>query len=384
MSLVGFAGLAVVVGTAGVIGAAWLWIIASGARRELAVHNEHRRADRAYYAAIEAAEDDPSFAPDAIDEWITQVVSVAEGLWRGRTVPELDGRVDAPLIKAWARSRQSWLGSRVRVRGKPAVDLLRVVNRADDTEDRVVARIRVRIRRYRSPLDLLAVRHVRLDERWTLGRYDGQWALLSVEGDPISGPVLTAPLIPTPAHDTDRLREESFAELGSAQKIPADVSPAELVGADEPPAFALLDLSVVDGRFLPELIADQLAHLVEVWEEAVTGSAAPLEAVADANAVSALLYPAADRRLIIRDAVLKSWEPMRLELSQRPPTIVVNVVVEACRYVVSDDGIRRAGNDDVRREISLTWTLQLTDATDAPWRLVKSSNPAAGMPGLAR
>jgi hypothetical protein len=379
MSLVGVVSIAIAVGIAGCFLVTWLLVAASGVRHELEVRRRHVRADRAYYAAIEAAEEEPAFAPDVIRQAILEVVALAEGISRADVVTASDGRPDVGLIRAWARSRESWLGSALQVRGTPSVELLRVVNRAGECEDRVVARVRLRVRCRR--LGLFAVRHLRLDERWTLGRYDGRWALLSVEGSPLAGPVLTAPLIPTAAHDTERLQEESLAELASAQKVPATVSPSELVNPDAPPAFALLDLSVVDGRYLPVLVAAQLAHLVEAWEEAVTGSPAPLEALTSSEALTVLLRPGPGMRMVIRDATLKSWEPIRLELSSQPPLIVVSVEIEAVRYLVADDGTPRSGNDHEPRQIVLIWTLELTDAIRSPWRLRSSTNPAHGLPG---
>jgi hypothetical protein len=383
MSPVAIAGLAVAIGTAACLAFYWLLILLGAVRRELAVRRRHVRADRAYYAAIEAAEEEPAFAPDAIRQAVTQIVMIANDMWRARSFGTIDGRPDAGLVTAWARSRQSWLGSRLRVRHEPSVELLRVVNRAGESEDRVVVRVLIRVYRRVPRLDLLVVRHVRLDERWTLGRYGDQWALLSVEGSPLAGPVLTAPLVPTPAYDTERLQEESLAELASAQKVPADVSPSELVDTDAPPAFALLDLSVVDGRYLPALVAAQIAHLVEAWEEAATGSPAPLAALTSAEALTALLQPGPGKRMVIRDATLTSWEPVRLELSEQPPMIVTRVEIKAERYVVTDDGAHRAGNDNERRDIILIWKLELTDNNRAPWRLVSSSNPAQGIPGWA-
>ena len=47
-----------------------------------------------------------------------------------------------------------------------------------------------------------------------------------------------------------------------------------------PPAFALLDLSVVDSRFGPPLAAAELAHHLEAWQGAVVGSEAPREELA--------------------------------------------------------------------------------------------------------
>lgn len=381
MTLVGVAELAVGVGLAACIPVYWLAGLANAARRERAVRRERVRARRAGLAAIEAAEDDdPSFAPDLVRESILHVVALADRIWRGRPATALDGRSDGDLIRAWARARLTWLGTPLRVRGNPVIDLLRVVNRAGESEDRVVARVQVRVHCGRSLLDVFARRNVRLDERWTLGRHDGRWVVLSMDGDPLAGPVLTAPLIPTPAYDTQRLQEESLAELGTP-RVARPYGPGELVSADAPPTFALPDLSVVDGRFLPALIGAQLAHLVEAWEEAVAGSQTPLEALASAEAITALLRPSPGSRLIVRDAVLKSWHPTRLELSQPPPTITVRLEVEAVRYAVSDDGLHHAGNETDPRPMTLTWLLELTESTKAPWRLVASTNPAEDVPG---
>lgn len=205
--------------------------------------------------------------------------------------------------------------------------------------------------------------------------------MLSMGGDPLAGPVLTAPLIPNRSFDTERLREESLAELANAQKVGDDVALSDLVGADEPPAFAHLDLSVRDSRFLPALIAAELAHLLEAWEEAVLGPEAPLEELASADARAALLRPGPGKRLIMRDAVLKSWKPTRLDLSRRPPVIEVTLDVEAVRYVMTDKGRRYAGNETDVRRMALTWTPELIDSARAPWRLAISNNPAEAIPG---
>jgi hypothetical protein len=225
------------------------------------------------------------------------------------------------------------------------------------------------------------VHHAHADERWTFGRRGTAWFLLSVGGDPLGGPLLTAPLIPTTSSDTERLREESLAELASAQKVGDDVVLSDLVSSDELPAFALLDLSVVDSRFGPPLIAAELAHLLEAWQGAVIGSEAPLEELASAEARAALLRPSHGTRLVVRDAVLKSWEATRLDLSRDPPAVEVTLDVEAVRYVVRDDGSAVAGNHNDARHMALTWVLELTDSARAPWRLATSSNPAKAIPG---
>jgi hypothetical protein len=280
------------------------------------------------------------------------------------------------------------MGGGLEIRGRPSVDLLRVVNRDDEAEDRVVLRVRLLVRcKHPKPLGddlagkLVARRRVHLDERWTLGRSAKRWMLLSVDGDPLAGPVLTAPLIPTRSHDTERLREESLAELAGAETVANDVNLSELVSADEPPSLALLDLSLVDGRFLPALIAAAIAHLAEAWEEAATGSQAPLESIASSSAIKTLLEPGAGKRLVVRDAVLRSWEPMQLELARRPPAIAVALTVDAIRFVTTTGGRYVAGRADEPRPMALTWALELTDTAQKPWHLVESNSPADAIPG---
>jgi hypothetical protein len=359
----------------------WVSVVRRGAHHERAVLKEHSRASRAHFAAVEAAEDDPSFAPDAIEQSVAEVVALADAQWRSGAFENPAGRSDARLIKAWARSNESWLGDGLESFGKPSVDVLDVVNRDGKEEDRVVLRVRVRIHCKHPKLGALGVRFVHLDERWTFGRIGSQWNLLSVIGDPLAGPILTAPLIPNASFDTTRLRQESLAELADAQKMNDDVALSDLVGTDEAPDFALLDLSAVDSRFLPALIAGHLARIIEAWELAGTGIDGPLENLASAQATKALLRSSGGTRLIVRDAVLKSWRPTRLDLARHPPAVEVALEVEAVRYLVRGDGGTVVGNQTVRHPMALMWTLELSGSERTPWRLVVSNDPARTVPG---
>jgi hypothetical protein len=112
-------------GTAGLLGAVaayWVTAIRGAARHEHAVLKEHARANRAHYAAVEAAEDDPAFSPDAIEHYVVEVVALAGRFWQTGKFDALDDRADADLVRAWARSRQSSLGSGLSTKGKPSVD----------------------------------------------------------------------------------------------------------------------------------------------------------------------------------------------------------------------------------------------------------------------
>lgn len=88
-----------------------------------------------------------------------------------------------------------------------------------------------------------------------------------------------------------------------------------------------------------------------------------------------LLRPGPGQRLILRDAVLTSWEPTTLDLSRRPAAIELTVKVEAVRAVVGDDGNAQVGNLTVRCAMVLHWVLELTEIAQTPWRLAESNNP---------
>src|SRR5436309_7831979 len=117
----------VALGVAAVFAAYWVALLGSEALRERARLREHVRASRAYYAAIEAAEDDPSFSPEVIEKSVVEVLTVVDRLWRSAPPGELQQRPDAEFVAALARSREAWLGNRLQVRGAPSVDLLRIV-----------------------------------------------------------------------------------------------------------------------------------------------------------------------------------------------------------------------------------------------------------------
>jgi hypothetical protein len=74
--------------------------------------------------------------------------------------------------------------------------------------------------------------------------------------------------------------------------------------------------------------------------------------------------------------MLKSWQPIKLDLTREPLSIELTLAVEAVRYVVNDVGRALAGNPTIRQSVPLTWTLELTDSAEIPWRLTTSDVPA--------
>jgi hypothetical protein len=361
------------------VGVASAWVIAGidEERRARLRLLARRRARRARGAALEAALHDPAFAPENVRRSIGTILELAGVAWRSPDGAALDDRRDGPLIRAWAQSREAWLGTGLRVIGVPAIDLLRVVNREDEVEDRIVARVRFRVHRDHpaAPEPPLSPHRLHLDERWTLCRDGERWLLVSVAGDPLAGPVLSAPLIPSPAYDTQRLEEASLSELAGEPPV-GIANPGELYDHDAPAPLALLDLSLSDGRFSPLLIAAGLSRIVEAWETASDGSEEPLTRVASKAAIRALLNDSdGDDRRFIRDATLEHWQVVAVDAARQPPAVTVSVVIKAASWTENHPFL---GSDRQRRELAHAWALELHETRQHAWywRLATSSTAA--------
>lgn len=372
-----------------------LWAAAGWryARRKQVEHRARQRARRAELAAWAAAEDDPAFAPDRLREVVAHVFDAARAIWDDGSTAVADRRPDAAVVTQWAREKAR-LGSGLRLEAPAELAVLRVVNRHGEDEDRVVVRMRARLHRdrpkpqFRGDLSHLEVpTTVKLDERWTLGRESERWFLLDVEGDPLAAPVLAAPLITGPTDDDTRLLESSLLEL-AREDSEGPSKPGELVGESRSPLSALMDLSLVDGRFAPALLEASLARLIETWEEASRGSEQPLLELASPAAVRTLLHPTEEAfqpRLLIRDASLVRWQLTQFDPAADPPQLIVDLTVEATRFVIDErTGGRIAGSQTARNHMRPAWTLELRDDGPSQWRLIASTHPVEGLQYFGR
>jgi hypothetical protein len=354
----------------------------AGLRRHEAELHARDRARRAEAAVTEASLEAEWFDRDEIFQAVHEILAVAGDVWHGS---QRDGawRQDERLIERWAESVRSALGDGVQPVGKPAVNVLQVINRLGEDEDRIVLRVRVRFRPAHH--GFAEPRTVRADFRWTLGRVHRAWALLSVNTDPLAGRVLDGPLIVADWADQDRLREQTLLELADADIVGPGVDLGSLVSAGLPAPQQLVELAHMDGRFDPDLLSARIAHIVQAWEEACTGSPKPLAYVTSPEAFDALLHPRSSdrtRRMIIRDAVVDRWEPTELVLSGASPEIKISLTVSAVRYLLGNLDVTRAGHTtSARHHIALGWTLALTHSKPAAWALAITTNPARDVPG---
>ena len=366
------------VGVAAVIGSVWLSLVRGRVVRWKLERRERVRASAAHAAAVEASLSEPVFSPDLLIETVGELVGRASQRWGGQQVTGV-ARSDDQVIDDWAKATMSSVGARLQVLSGPNVDFLQVINRDGQDEDRIVLRVRLHLHRD-GRLGVGEPRTALSDTRWTLGRSQGQWRVLSITSDPLSVDLLTAGLVSDPSADERRLREQALAELSETSgSVMTDL--AGLVSADAAPDRQLLELAMIDQRFDRQLINATIEHLVQAWDAASAGGGnGPLESVMSTDVIDQLLAPIPGRLLVLRDTRLEHWQLGRLVLTTSPPKIEIGVTVSAIRYLVSDPKRRHvSGSTEYRHELTLGWTLALGTAPALRWRLVHTTNPAASL-----
>ena len=348
------------------------WLTVRRLRRRLDERDAHVRT-----ASAEAAEDDPAFAADRVTQDVTIMFHAIQGAWDARDEHALSSLVGNDLMVEWHRrlddfDRKGW-HNRVRVISGPDVRYVSMTNRERDEEDRVVVHVAARLEDYveaAGGMRVLATGDTDtitdLREFWTLAKRDGRWILMSIEQDAEGGHHLDAPLVTSPWAD-ERLRDESLVEGAVADAALPGVATAELIDVDlaADARAQALDLSLVDARFAPDVLAAAARRAAESWADAVDGDDAPLAAVATADAVDALLYGgdhSRDSRLVVRGPRIDGVAIERIDATPEPPRMTLAVRVRGRRYVEDRDtaavlsgskerrdGVHRALDDGARR-----------------------------------
>lgn len=336
-------------------------------------------------AAVEAAEDDPLFDSELVQARAAALFVAIQRAWSVDDVTALRRLVGAELMVEWearlADFRRKGWRNRVDVLDGPQVRYVGVTNRAGDAEDRAVVQLTAKLRdvvvdqRGRIlPSDEGEI--ARISEFWTLGKRAGEWVVVSIEQEREGSHHLSAPLVAAPESDVARLRAEAVMELGAADGVPA-----ERVGEMLSPAFtgsaraAALDLSLVDGRFAPDVLATAIGEVLDAWGQAIDGPDEPLAARTTPEALSALLYPTASRRdrLVIRGEAVRSTTIVEVAPGP-PPQVRVQVDVSGVQYVEDRDTTEvLAGSKRKPTTTRQLWTLRLSDDPRRPWIVVDAA-----------
>jgi predicted lipid-binding transport protein (Tim44 family) len=344
-----------------------------------------RRRHAVVAAAAEAAEDDAKFASDRVREDATTLFREIEDAWSREDRAALGRLVGPELLEEWNRrldglKAKGW-HNQVEIQGDPEIWYVGLRNLESDADDRVVVRIRARVRDYvRTPTGILfengkTSANVRMDEYWTLARRDGRWVLASIEQPTEGEHELHEAIVASPWGADAELHEQAVVEQAVADKALDGYKIAELASLD----FAgdaraqALDLSLVDGRFAPDVLETEVRHAIAAWAEAIDSDRADLSAIATPEAAHELLYGAdasAKTRVVVRGPQVRRVKLVTLYTQAEPPKMVIELEIRGARYVEDRDTTTVVSGSKTR-ETTFTeqWTLTLDGESEHPWRV---------------
>jgi hypothetical protein len=336
-------------------------------------------------AAVQAADEDPLFEAGLVTQRAAALFVAIQRAWSVDDVTALRRLVGPELMVEWqarlADFRRKGWRNQVDVLDGPEVRYVGVTNRAGDAEDRVVVRLTARLRdvvvdRAGNVLPSDEGEVSRVNEYWTLGKHAGEWVVVSVEQEREGAHHLAAPLVAAPESDDARLRAEAVMEVAVADGVPAE-QVAELLspGFSGTARAAALDLSLVDGRFAPDVLATAVGEVVGAWAQAIDGPDEPLAARTTPLALRALLYPTASprARLVIRGEDVQATTIVAVTPGP-PPEVRLQLDVAGVQYVEDRDTTEvLAGSKRRRTTTRQRWTLRLSDDPRRPWLVVDAA-----------
>jgi predicted lipid-binding transport protein (Tim44 family) len=361
-----------------------------GALNPFARRRRRRREQRVELAAAEAAEDDREFAPEVVHAEAEQLFRAVQKAWSEDDRDRIKRLAGPELAHEWLRRLADFDGrgwrNQVTIEGPVEVDYVGLANRGSEEDNHVVVWISARLRDV--VVDQRGSRIARneslgevsrMSEYWTLGERDGHWIVISIEQEREGRHELSEAIVATPWSDTDRLQEESLAEQAAGEKPPegftvADVANPEFSGSAR---SAALDLSLVDGRFGPDLLAAEVRRAVAAWAGAVDGDRTELTELASPAALRELLHPgdpAEQTRLVVRGPHVRDLRIVALDALRSPAEMTVELEVQGCRYIEDRDTTAvLSGSPHTASVFREHWRLAL-DGDDAhPWRIVSAA-----------
>lgn len=355
-------------------------------QRTRADRTRRKRERRVELAAAEASEDDPDFDPEAVRSRATTLFREIQSAWDARDRARLQTLVGAELWTEWERrlddfERRGW-HNRVSVKDGPRVRYVGLSNRGGENDRRVVVHVNASMRDYVedswgqgvTPVNQITTSR-RLDEYWTLAKRDGRWVVVSIEQEKEGSHQLDGELVATPSADLGRLRDESLVELAEQDRLPSNANTGELLDLDfaDDARAAALDLSLVDGRFAPDVIEVAVRRAVAAWAEAVDGDRKTLRSIATPDAERELLHPgdpSAQTRLVVRGPRVRCVTITRLDAASDPPRLSVAVEAEGRRYIEArDTAAVLSGSRERSVRFTEHWTLSLDGTGGQPWLL---------------
>jgi len=368
--------------------------------QSIRLHRRRRaRVAAVVLASAEAAEDDAHFAADVVTTQAAELFRTIQRAWSANDVQRLRALVGADLMVEWERRladfrSKGWRNVVEVAADSPVVEYVGLVNREDDTQDRVCVRVDATLEDQVLTDDGQTIMRngeasatTVCREYWTLEYRGDHWTLVSIESDIEGVHQLRAPIVASPWSDTTALRDEALVEGAVADKALEGSATADLVDVDlaQDARAQALDLSLADARFAPDVLEVAARRAVSAWMEAVDGEDHALLALAAPDAASTLLYGgdgSGRTRVVVRGARIERIAIDVLDAGENgdPATMTMTVRVRGRRYVEDrDTAAIVAGSKDAEGTFTERWTLGLRDGDVAqPWHLLAVADPVSG------
>jgi predicted lipid-binding transport protein (Tim44 family) len=347
-----------------------------------------KRSRRVELAAAEASDDDPVFAPDAVQHAAENLYTSIQAAWTRDDRIALRGMVAPSLLTEWERRLDDFRGkgwsNHVEVLEPPHVQYVGLKHRGNHDQDQVTVRIDAKIRDYVADSGGRHIKRtgqftetVRAREFWTMQRRGEHWILASIEQGGEGAHALNEKIVATEWSDEQALKDEALLEGAVADAVPAGTRIAELADLqyDGDGRAAANDLSLADGRFAPDVLEVAARRAVAAWAQAVDGDDGQLRAIADPGAIAELLHPgdpSGRTRLVVRGPEVRQIRIHALDAAAAPPTMTLDVDLAGRRYIQDrDTAAVLSGSQTKVTHFTERWTMALSGDEDQPWRLVR-------------
>jgi hypothetical protein len=203
---------------------------------------------------------------------------------------------------------------------------------------------------------------------WTLSPEGDGWNIAHVEGAGEGRHYLTDPLIDTGSNQ--ELRDEATISTAVEDEAAEWVPVGQLTDVDASTQSQLLDLSVVDGRYAPAVIAACVCEIARVWESATSvRDRKLLEPWCTTEAATQLIHPTPHGLRRVLNLETRRVQIDTLHADSDPPMVRVTVQLHGQRWLATDHGSRLSGSRSRHRDFAEHWTLRLDPSTTCPWRL---------------
>jgi hypothetical protein len=210
---------------------------------------------------------------------------------------------------------------------------------------------------------------------WTLVRAGDAWSVEHVESGAEGTHYLSDPL-PEEGSDQEELHDEATIST-AAESVASDQVPvAELIDADATTHSQLLDLSVVDGRYAPDVISACVCEIARAWEAATAaGDRKLLEPWCTPEAATQLFHPTPHGLRRVLNLETRRVHVDQLRSDVEPPTLGVTLELSGQRWLTTSYGMKLSGSRRRHRDFTEHWTLRSDPSTSCPWRLVHVDDP---------